>query len=294
MNENTLHKVSLEVSKVNDFLSKVKWQEYQISQEELQHNLDEFFDSVLSELAFKNYVYISPKGDIWYSVIGLYLWCQKNQVDFVKTALEYLEINEPYDKLRNSGFVNATNKARGVFGDDLQLDEMFFCEFYKIPRFGRTRVGQILLHAKSTQNAKYIQVICDEFSPRIRDFAKEFDCICFVPPSNPRQIQFMDVLNSTINSSKPRINTWKEFGDMFIQQKTLKSRSDRIENARETILVSSDNQFESCLIIDDAIGSGSTLNETARKLRSQKIITGRIVGLGIVGNLDGYEVINEV
>ena len=68
MNENTKQKVILELSKVNDFLNKVKWQEYQVSQEELQNGFDEFFGSVLSELAFKNYVYISPKGDIWYSV----------------------------------------------------------------------------------------------------------------------------------------------------------------------------------------------------------------------------------
>ena len=52
------------------------------------------------------------------------------------------------------------------------------------------------------------------------------------------------------------------------------------------------SNYQSCLIIDDAIGSGSTLNEIARKLKFLGLK--KITGLGIVGNLDGYDVINEV
>jgi hypothetical protein len=248
---------------------------------------------------FENYLYINPRGQLASGVSGLYYWSKKQNLDFVKTALEYLEINKPYDKLRQNNFINATAKAKGVFGDDLQLDEMYFCEFYKIPRFGKTRVGQLLLHSKLTENQKYIQIICDEFSPKIREFAKNFDCICFVPPSKSRQVQFMDILDKTVNSSIPRVKAYKKFEDMVIQQKTISNRNDRIESARETIFIDNiDQKFQSCLIIDDAIASGSTLNEIARKLRTQNIVTGKIVGLGIVGNLNdskkGYDVINEV
>ncbi len=246
----------------------------------------------------QNYVYISPRGQVFSGIEGFWRWCEKQNLDLNKTLEEYRNINKPYQKLRdnnfNNGLIDSANKVKSVFGEDLQMDEMYFCEFYKIPRFGKTRVGQLLLHSKQTQNAKYIQLICDEFASKILDFAKDFDCICFAPPSTPRAIQFMNVLDKTINSDKPRIKTWKEFGDIAIQQKTLKSRVDRVENARETIFLSSEQKFESCLIIDDAIGSGSTLNEIARKLKTQNIISGKIVGIGIVGNLDGYEVINEV
>ena len=241
-----------------------------------------------------NFVFIDAIGNISYNYIAFEKWCQKNHLSVEKTLQEFKLINKPYDKLRSGELINATNKAKSVFGPEIMLDEMYFCEFYKIPRFGKTRVGQILLHAKQTQNEKYIRVICDQFKDKLIKLAKDFDCLCFVPPSTPRSIQFMDVLNETINSTKPRIIATKQFGDLAIQQKTLKNRNDRIENARETILIKSDKTYGSCLIIDDAIGSGSTLNEIARKLKNLKIITGKVVGVGIVGNLDGFEVINEI
>lgn len=85
------------------------------------------------------------------------------------------------------------------------LDKMVFCEFYKIPRFGKTLVGQLLLHAKQTQNQKYILEVCNMFASQIRIEAQKYDTICFVPPSTPRTIQFMTLLNQVVNSDIPRI-----------------------------------------------------------------------------------------
>jgi hypothetical protein len=245
-------------------------------------------------LEFRHYININALGEIVQNILGFYVYCLKTNQDFKKTIKEYIAINEPYNKLRNKGLVDATAKAKSVFGEDLQMNKMYFCEFYKIPRFGKTRVGQLLLHAKQTQNEKYIRLICEEFAPKIREFAKDFESICFAPPTTPRALQFMDVLKEILDIDLPLIETSKIFGDIAIQQKTLKSRQDRVENANATIVVKSDKQYKNCLIIDDAIGSGSTLNQIALKLKVQKIITDKVVGLGIVGNLDGFEVINEV
>ncbi len=244
--------------------------------------------------ALNNFIQINPSGTILFGINGFSFWCQKQHLPLQKTLIEYLEINEPYQKLRSQGLINATAKAKSVFGDNLQMESMYFCEFYKIPRFGKTRVGQLLLHSKQTQNEKYIRLICEEFAPRIREFAKGFDSICFAPPTTPRQLQFMDALREILHINLPVISTHKIFGDIAIQQKTIKSREDRIENANATIVVESNISYNNCLIIDDAIGSGSTLNQIALKLKTQKIISGNIIGLGIVGNLDGYEVVNEV
>lgn len=47
------------------------------------------------------------------------------------------------------------------------------------------------------------------------------------------------------------------------------------------------------LLIDDAVGSGATLNETAKKLK-QMGIAKRVYGFAVVGSLKGFEVIREV
>lgn len=51
--------------------------------------------------------------------------------------------------------------------------------------------------------------------------------------------------------------------------------------------------YHKVLLIDDFVGSGSTLNETAGKLKVEGIQ--EVIGFAIVGNMDlSYEVINEV
>ena len=51
---------------------------------------------------------------------------------------------------------------------------------------------------------------------------------------------------------------------MIVPQKTLSKIEDRIENAKQTIIVSDVRSYNNVLIIDDAIGSGATINETAK------------------------------
>ena len=60
--------------------------------------------------------------------------------------------------------------------------------------------------------------------------------------------------------------------------------------------------YESVLILDDAVGSGSTFAVVAHKLKLRKVATGKIFALAIVGSANGvvdnspkgFEVVNEV
>jgi predicted amidophosphoribosyltransferase len=79
-----------------------------------------------------------------------------------------------------------------------------------------------------------------------------------------------------------------------VPQKTLNKLADRIENAKNTIVVSGDSSFHNILLIDDAVGSGATLNETAKKVRDKKMCKGKIIGLAVTGSFNGFDVISEV
>ena len=48
------------------------------------------------------------------------------------------------------------------------------------------------------------------------------------------------------------------------------------------------------LLIDDAVGSGATLNETAKQMRERGMVKGQIIGLAIVGSYKGFDVISEI
>ncbi|MDP2736391.1 MAG: hypothetical protein Q8O59_01245, partial [bacterium] len=80
---------------------------------------------------------------------------------------------------------------------------------------------------------------------------------------------------------------------IIIPQKTLSRLQDRIENARSTFVVDENTKYNNILLIDDAVGSGATLNEIAGRIK-QKNIARKIIGLAITGSFKGFDVISEV
>ena len=82
--------------------------------------------------------------------------------------------------------------------------------------------------------------------------------------------------------------------DIPIAQKSLSKLEDRIENATNTIFTLKENSaFKRVLVIDDAVGSGATLNIIASKLKK---LSGAefVCGFAVTGSLKGFEVINEI
>lgn len=48
------------------------------------------------------------------------------------------------------------------------------------------------------------------------------------------------------------------------------------------------------LLIDDAVGSGATMNEIAKQIKNINLVSGEIIGLSITGSFKGFDVISEV
>ena len=82
--------------------------------------------------------------------------------------------------------------------------------------------------------------------------------------------------------------------EIIVPQKTLSKLEDRVENAKKTIIVGDKKGYRNVLLIDDAVGSGATMNETAKQVRNKQLVTGDIIGLAITGSFKGFDVISEV
>ena len=52
--------------------------------------------------------------------------------------------------------------------------------------------------------------------------------------------------------------------------------------------------FNNILLIDDAVGFGATLNETAGQIKSKGICIKKIIRLAITGSFKGFDIISEV
>ena len=76
-------------------------------------------------------------------------------------------------------------------------------------------------------------------------------------------------------------------------QKSLSRIEERINNAEKTFAVAESVKFNHLLLIDDAVGSGATLNQIAGKLK-RKDIAKKVTGLAIVGSFKGFDVITDI
>lgn len=268
---------------------------YSLSENKTGNKILVNLDSKTLNFINKNYLYISPSGERLEGINGFEAWCQKVKLPIEKTAKEYINTLNKYYKLRKDGLIDGSQKLKNTF-KTIGLDRLFYLDFYSVDRFGKTKLGQLLLYAKQSQDRILMKELASEIKPKILNLIKKFNItsVGFIPPTVKREVQLMKVLEQELKLNLIKLSLTKIKTEIAVPQKTLNKLEDRIENAKKTIVVSDSNIHKNILIIDDAVGSGSTLNETALQIRSKGICTGKIVGLAITGSFKGFDVISEV
>lgn len=243
-----------------------------------------------------NYAYVSPTGQIVRGLDGFRVWCSKNKFDFEKEKSLLIKRLKEVNKIKKNGLISA--KQIILSGKvNLSIDNIFFSDFYTLDHFGKTKLGQLVYVGKSSQNKELIKEIANIVKPSILYLIEKYDIqkICFIPPTIDRRVQFMSELNKSLTIDLPELKISKIPSENKIPQKTLKKLEDRIINAASTIAVSPTQQIDgNVLIIDDATGSGATINETAKKIRLIADNKIKIIGYSIVGSYKGFDVISEV
>ena len=123
----------------------------------------------------------------------------------------------------------------------------------------------------------------------------QIDGIAFTPHSIPRKVSFLKEFKRFLDLHLPTIPLMKIFsGGVPVAQKSLSKLEDRIQNAKGTIYLQPDNcHLSRILVIDDAVGSGATLNIIAQKLKQEAGVE-FVCGYALTGSLKGFEVINEI
>jgi len=252
-------------------------------------------DKKILRIVEERYLFISPSGEAKYGWEGFKLWCKKTNQDPVKTASEYVATLKKYDKFRRGDLINGMEKMAHTF-DEVFLDKLFYLDFYSIERFGKTKLGQMLLYAKQSQNRVLINKIVEDIRYKILKIVREYkvDVVLYIPPTVKREVQFMKELEKGLHLPLKTLIVAKVKTEIAVPQKTLAKLEDRIENAKRTIVVEDTGLYKNVLLIDDAVGSGSSLNETARQIRRKGICSGKIIGLAITGSFKGFDVISEV
>jgi len=255
-------------------------------------------DKKSQNLINQTYLYVSPSGEMVYGLNGFRLWAtQTNQASNIpQLAKEYIKTRtEANTHYNHTHIINATIKLKNTF-NKINLEKIFYADFYALPKFGKTILGQKVLYAKQAQLPQLIKEIALKINPLIQKIITKYhiQAIGFIPPTIPRKLQFLKELEYNLNIPLPKINLTKAYpSDIPVAQKTLPKLDQRIENAKNTIFIKDkDVNHQNILLIDDAVGSGSTLNETAIKLKQNT--NKKIYGFAVVGSYKGFDVISEV
>lgn len=244
----------------------------------------------------QNYIYVSPAGEMLRGIEGFKTWCDKSKLNFEKEKKAYVKKFKIIERIKKEGLISGKKTVlSGKY--HLNLDDIFFSDFYTVDYFGKTKLGQLVYLGKLSQNKQLIREIAKIIKPSIIGIIKKHDIkmICFIPPTIDRKIQFLDVLKKALDLNLPEIVALKIPSQTKVAQKTLRKLEDRIINAQTTIAVSPNQKITSnVLMIDDATGSGATLNEVAKKIRNISKSKIKIFGYSVVGSYKGFDVISEV
>jgi len=255
---------------------------------------DNTVDEKTRKIIDENFLNITPSGERQEGFEGFINWCLKRKDPLEKTAKEYVDTLKKYKRYKKDGLINGMHKLKGTF-PDTAVDKLFYLDFYSIERFGKTKLGQLLLYAKQSQNRGLIKELVDQIRPQIEELIMKYkiEAVGFIPPTVKREIQLMRELERQLHLTNPKVSLVKVKTPVIVPQKTLNKLEDRIENAKRTIMVDDTKKFKTVLLIDDALGSGATINETAKKIKNQGLAD-TIIGLAITGSFSGFEVISEV
>ena len=248
------------------------------------------------EFLASNFLMISDMGNLLEGIEGFQLWCEKRNEPVLKTLQEFIKTKQKYQSFYNSqGIIDGFHKLKTTYGEKTFLDEIYYLDFYAIERFGKTRLGTLLHYAKQGQNKFLMNMMMQEIKAKIFAFINqhEIDAVGFVPPTIRREIQIMKFIQENLNLNLPILEIKKISGIIPIPQKSLSKLDERIKNAENTFAVTDQRKFNRVLLIDDAVGSGSTLNQIAEKIKN-KGVAKTVLGLAIVGSFKGFDVITDI
>lgn len=245
----------------------------------------------------EHFLIIDALGNMLQGLAGMSYWCDKQNLEVHKTIDEYVKTRKKYlHFIGENGLINGIQKLQNTRGiDEIGVDALYYLDFYAIERFGKTRLGTLMHYAKQGQNKQLMKIIVSEIRQRILKLIQEegIDALVYVPPTISRKVQIMTELKKMLNIDLPIVSVDKIKTSIIIPQKALSKIFERVANAKNTFVVPKQKKYNHILIIDDAIGSGATINEIALKIKDKNVAS-KISGLAITGSFKGFEVISEL
>lgn len=245
----------------------------------------------------QHFITVEATGNLLEGAAAMQYWSTQQHLDTAKSANEFVETRKKYlSYFNNIGLIDGLQKLKNTKGmPEIEVQALYYLDFNAIERFGKTKLGTLMHYAKQGQNKNLMKLVVAEIKNRIHYFLQQhqIDAVLYVPPTIKRKIQIMDYVEKNLQIDLPKIIIKKVSNEIIIPQKALAKLHERIANAKHTFIVPAQKKYATILIIDDAVGSGATINEIALKILQKKLAK-NIIGLSETGSYKGFEVVSEL
>ena len=245
----------------------------------------------------KHFLYINEIGAYYEGLFGFEKWCNKKELSFKSTLGQYKRLRTSLNtNLDNYGLYDLTEKIKTTEGiGQIYFESIYIFDYYILEPFEKTKLGVLLHFAKQGQNVFLMRILLNEIKNKLNAFleAHQIEAIGFVPPTIKRETQLMTFLQEGLDIKLPLIHIIKISGLIAVPQKSLQKIEERINNADKTFTIPDSVDYSKILLIDDAVGSGATINQIAKKIKNKNKNVS-IIGLALVGSFKGFDVITDV
>jgi hypothetical protein len=210
------------------------------------------FDYQQTQILDQTFLKYSARGEPLEGTEGFIDRCVNRKLDPLTKYQDYESIyNYLQTQYNKCGVLDAT-RAFAQHVETMNLDVVYYADQYRWMEFGRGKLAEMTFYAKQSQNYDLVQTAIDQFIRKLECLIKttKVDAIALTPASIKRQYQLLDLIDARIKHiTLPRINLVKYYPHkVIIPQKSLKSRSERLQNAQETIFVYDQNIKGSSLV----------------------------------------------
>jgi predicted amidophosphoribosyltransferase len=264
---------------------------------ETKHSFPELEAGIDQDLAH-SFSYLDPTGKLLSGRDAFEAWVSAKKLDneFVPLAKAFSRTIKDIYGPKPVRPIDTLPRLKSILSSCV-LESAHVSDFYALPQFGKTNLGNLIHAIKTAFNPRILETIARSVEEDIISLvkARHIDTIVYVPHSIPRKKQFLPALRRRLQIALPEIMVRKVFyGNIPVAQKSLSKIQERVENAQKTIFIEHYAiTAGNVLIIDDAIGSGATINEIARKLLTD-IKAKHCHAYAIVGSYKGFDVISTV
>ena len=249
-----------------------------------------------------SFVFQDSLGELHTGMDGFRLWSERGlkNVSFEDKIVRYADRITTMESNKRDGVFDLTGKLQKIIavGEKKHLERMVCLSLRTVRDFSRTKMGVYIDVVKNFYRKEVVEELLDHAVPLIIAYAKKqkVNAVGFIPPTRKRDHQIMTLLQKRFQKGPLRVAILPiqkiRTNGVAREQKTIRDLKDRIYNADHTFSLSPytyPHNYKRILLVDDLIGSGSTLNQVA-KLLKERGFEGQVFGLGIVGDELGYSV----